>query len=84
MLKGEDSMLDEQVVVSPAPHVNDLLTTEKAMRKVGLALAPAALFSVWNFGFKALLLIVISVGAAMLTEYLIQKLQKKTSDFLHS
>jgi electron transport complex protein RnfD len=78
MLKGEDLMLDEQVVVSPAPHVNDLLTTEKAMRKVGLALAPATLFSVWTFGMKALLLIVLAVGTAVLSEYLIQKLQKKT------
>jgi electron transport complex protein RnfD len=76
-LKGEDSMLDEQVVVSPAPHVNDLLTTENAMRQVGLALAPAALFSIWAFGWRALLLIVLSMGTAVLTEYIIQKLQKK-------
>jgi electron transport complex protein RnfD len=71
-------MLDEQVIVSPAPHVNDLLTTEKAMRMVLTALAPATLFGVWSFGFKAFLLIILSVGAAVLTEYLVQKLQKKS------
>jgi electron transport complex protein RnfD len=70
-------MLDEQMVVSPAPHVSDLLTTEKAMRQVGLALAPATLFSIWAFGWRALLLIVLSTGTAVLTEYLIQKLRKK-------
>jgi electron transport complex protein RnfD len=70
-------MLDEQMVVSPAPHVSDLLTTEKAMRQVGLALAPATLFSIWVFGWRALLLIVLSTGTAVLTEYLIQKLRKK-------
>jgi electron transport complex protein RnfD len=78
LLKEEDSMLDEQVIVSPAPHVNDLLTTEKAMRMVLTALIPATLFSVWTFGFKALLLMILSVGAAVLTEYIIQKLQRKT------
>lgn len=70
-------MLDTQVVVSPAPHVRDVLTTEKAMKRVMLALAPATLFSIWAFGIKALGLILVSMAGAIITEYLIQKAMKK-------
>ena len=70
-------MLDTQVVVSPAPHIKDVITTEKAMKMVMLALLPAALFSVIAFGFKALGLIVCSMVFAVATEYTIQKALKK-------
>ncbi|HEY8464424.1 MAG TPA: RnfABCDGE type electron transport complex subunit D [Bacillota bacterium] len=66
-------MLGPEVVVSPAPHVAAGLTTEKAMKRVLLALAPATLFSVLTFGLKALGLIVVSVTVAVFTEYVIQK-----------
>jgi electron transport complex protein RnfD len=71
-------MLDTQVVISPAPHVNGMLTTEKAMKRVVAALAPAVLFSVFAFGLKALVLIVLSVAAAIATEFVIEKALKKT------
>ncbi|HOJ76816.1 MAG TPA: RnfABCDGE type electron transport complex subunit D [Bacillota bacterium] len=71
-------MMDTQVVVSPAPHITDVLTTEKAMRLVMIALLPATLFSIWNFGFKALVLIIVSMITAIGTEFVIQKLTKKT------
>lgn len=70
-------MLDTQVVVSPAPHIKDVITTEKAMKMVLLALLPATLFSVIAFGFKALGLIVCSMAVAVATEYMIQKALKK-------
>jgi electron transport complex protein RnfD len=71
-------MLDTQVVVSPAPHVGGMLTTEKAMKMVLAALTPAALFSVYSFGYKALVLIVLAMATAMATEFIIQKALKKT------
>lgn len=70
-------MLETQVVVSPTPHIKDALSTEKAMKLVFLALLPATLFSFWNFGFKALSLVLVSIAACILTEYLIQKALKK-------
>lgn len=70
-------MLDTQVVVSPAPHINDVMTTEKAMKRVLLALSPAALFSIWIFGIKALILMVVSIAFAVGTEFVIQKALKK-------
>ncbi len=70
-------MLETQVVVSPAPHIKDELSTEKAMKMVFLALLPATLFSFWNFGFKALLLVLLSIVACILTELIIQTALKK-------
>jgi electron transport complex protein RnfD len=70
-------MLETQVVVSPAPHIRDELSTEKAMKMVFLALMPATLFSFWNFGFKALFLVSISIATCVFTEYLIQIALKK-------
>lgn len=70
-------MLETQVVVSPAPHIKDVISTEKAMKMVFLALMPATLFSFWNFGFKAFTLVLVSIAACVLTEYTIEKALKK-------
>lgn len=70
-------MLETQVVVSPAPHIKDVISTEKAMKMVFLALLPATLFSFWNFRLKAFSLVLISIAACVLTEYIIQKALKK-------
>lgn len=70
-------MLETQVVVSPAPHIKDVISTEKAMKMVFLALLPATLFSFWNFGFKAFSLVLVSIAACVFTEYIIQKALKK-------
>lgn len=70
-------MLDTQVVISPAPHIKDVVTTERAMKMVLLALLPATAFGMLAFGFKALWLIVISVAASIITEYIIEKALKK-------
>lgn len=47
------------------------------MKMVLLALSPAAVFSVINFGFRAVWLILISMAAAIVTEYTIEKALKK-------
>lgn len=70
-------MLETQVVVSPAPHIKDVISTEKAMKMVLMALLPATLFSFWNFGFKALYLVIVSIAACIFTEYFIQKALKR-------
>mgnify|MGYP001248379500 FL=1 len=70
-------MLETQVVVSPAPHIKDVISTEKAMKMVFLALMPATLFSFWNFGLKAFTLVLVSMAACVLTEYIIEKALKK-------
>jgi electron transport complex protein RnfD len=63
-------MLDKQVVVSSSPHVRSDDTTEKIMWQVTLALVPAALVGIYFFGLYALVVISVSVLAAVITEYL--------------
>lgn len=48
------------------------------MQLVTIALLPAAAFGVWNFGLCALAMLVTTTVAAVATEYIYQKLMKKT------
>ena len=49
------------------------------MLTVIFALLPATLFGIYNFGFNALVLIVVTVLSSVLSEYLYQKFMKKKS-----
>jgi electron transport complex protein RnfD len=54
------------------------------MQDVVIALIPASLFGIYNFGFKALLVILTCIATCVLTEYIFEKAMKKpltTSDF---
>ena len=63
--------------VSVSPHVRDKSSTKSIMRDVAIALVPTLGFGVYNFGWKALVLILISavscVGFEALYEYLAKK-----------
>lgn len=70
--------------VSSNPHIRAKDTTAKIMLTVVVALLPATLFGIYNFGLRALLIIAISVATTVLTEYLFEKICKKkntTGDF---
>jgi len=47
------------------------------MCDVLIAMAPAALFGIYQFGFRAFLIIVVCVASAVLTEYIYEKAMKK-------
>ena len=59
--------------ISGSPHVHSTENTRKIMYRVILALVPALLVAIYYFGWYALRLTIVSVGACMLTEWLIQK-----------
>ncbi len=63
--------------VSSNPHVRARMKTENIMLLVLIALLPASAFGVWNFGLDALLVMVVSVGSCVLTEYIYEKLMHK-------
>ena len=52
-----------ELTVSSSPHVHQDVTTRTIMRDVLIALAPAMVFSVVNFGIRALLVTLVSVVA---------------------
>ncbi len=65
--------------ISSNPHTRSKYTTGNIMLTVIFALLPATLFGIYNFGFNALVLIVVTVLSSVLSEYLYQKFMKKKS-----
>lgn len=63
--------------VSSNPHIRSRMTTSNIMLTVVLALLPATCFGVYNFGFDALVLILVTVASTVLTEYIYEKLMHK-------
>ena len=63
--------------VSSSPHVRDKSSTNSIMRDVCIALMPACIFGIYNFGFRALLVLVVAVVTSVLSEYLYEILMHK-------
>jgi len=64
-------------IISPSPHTKFIYTVPVMMFIVLIALVPATIAGVVIFGIKALLLVLVCVLAALLTEFLIVRLMKK-------
>ncbi len=64
-------------IVSVSPHIRSGHKTSTAMRVVILALVPALGFSTYLFGLRALLITIISIGAAVCSEMLLQRMLGK-------
>ena len=62
-----------QFTISGSPHIHGKESTQKIMMRVLLALLPALLVAIYYFGWHALRLTIVTVGACVLTEWLIQK-----------
>jgi electron transport complex, RnfABCDGE type, D subunit len=65
--------------VSSSPHVHGRLTTPKAMRYVTYALLPSALWGVYSFGLSALVVLLVSIGSALLVEYLLGRFSHEST-----
>lgn len=76
--------MNDLMKVSSNPHVRSKSTTSSIMLTVVIALLPAAGFGIYNFGPKALLLILVTVASTVATEFAFEKICKKkvtTGDF---
>ena len=71
--------MKEKMEVSSNPHIRSKDSTDNIMLSVVIALMPATLFGVWNFGWYAALLIVVTVFTAVLSEHIFCKICKKPS-----
>ena len=67
----------EKMIVSSSPHIRSKITTHSIMRDVIIALVPASVASVILFGLKALWMILICVGIAVISEFLFNLITKK-------
>lgn len=70
--------MNENYNVSSSPHIRDKVTSSNIMLMVVISLLPATFFGIWNFRHEnALILIVLTTAAAVLAEYLWEKLMHK-------
>ena len=63
--------------VSSAPHVRAKDTTSRIMLYVIIAMLPTTLFGIFNFGFRALLLILATVASCVASEWVYNKIAHK-------
>lgn len=66
--------MEQTMKISSSPHIRDRETTANIMGQVIVALMPAAIFGVYNFGINALITIFITVVSCMVFEAGYQKL----------
>ena len=71
--------MSERMKVSSNPHIRSKVTTNGIMLAVAVALMPAAGFGIYNFGIRALWVILVTVASTVLTEFLFGLYKKKTS-----
>ncbi len=69
--------MSDLMKVSSNPHIRSKATTGSIMGAVVLALLPAVFFGVYNFGLRALILVLVTVASTVLTEYIYELLMKK-------
>lgn len=69
--------MNELLNVSSNPHVRDNQTTSKIMLDVLIALIPATIFGVYNFGTRALLVILVTVASSIASEAVYDLIMKK-------
>ena len=63
--------------VSSSPHVRSKHTTERIMLYVIIALLPTTLFGIYNFGYRALILILVTIASCVASEWIFNKIVHK-------
>lgn len=69
--------MSELYNVSSSPHVRSKDTTSRIMLYVILALLPTSIFGIYNFGYRALVLILVTIASCVLSELLYNKIVHK-------
>ena len=65
-----------ELTISSSPHAHSPVTTQTIMRDVLIALVPALLGSIYFFGFRALLVTLVSAAACVFFEWAYRKIRK--------
>ncbi len=67
----------ENFNISSSPHIRSKVTSGNIMMWVAIALLPASLFGIYNFGIRALIMLVVTTAVAVISEYVYEKLMHK-------
>ena len=76
--------MSSSIIVSGTPHVRSKESIQSIMRDVVIALIPESVMGIYYFGFKALMLIAVSIVSSLVFEWGYEKILKKpitVSDF---
>jgi electron transport complex protein RnfD len=68
-----------KLIVSPPPHITDSTKTSGIMLDVLIALIPACIMGVIVFGIRALWVILITVSACIVSEYICRKVMRRSN-----
>ena len=68
-----------ELTISSSPHAHSPQTTPTIMRDVLIALIPALIGSVYFFGFRALMVVLVSASASVFFEWAYCRLLKRPS-----
>lgn len=69
--------MEQKFVVSSSPHIKAEESVSSIMLDVITALIPASVAGIYYFGMRALAVIVTSIAACVLSEYIYEKVTKK-------
>ena len=72
-------MSDKKIILSSSPHTFSPVDTPRIMLSVVTALVPAAAYGIYLYGLAALGVILTSITAAVLSEFLFRKLIKAST-----
>ncbi|WP_319417204.1 RnfABCDGE type electron transport complex subunit D [Marispirochaeta aestuarii] len=62
-------MNTDSLIITTSPHIHHRDTTASIMWRVSAALAPAALWGVYQFGLSSLTVLLVSIASCLLFEY---------------
>lgn len=65
--------MENRLFVCSSPHLRDDVTTQRIMLDVIIALLPATAAGILFFGLRSALIIIATIAASVLTEYLMRK-----------
>ncbi len=71
--------MSERMKVSSNPHIRSRVTTNGIMLAVVAALMPATGFGIYNFGMRALTVVLVTIASTVLTEFLFGLYRKRTT-----
>jgi len=73
----ETQMENRKLVVSTSPHIKDKKNTKKVMYIVSILLLLPVIGGVYFFGIYTIIVVLVSIITAILTEFIAKKLRKK-------
>ena len=74
--------MEQTMKISSSPHIRDRESTTNIMGQVLLALMPATLFGIYNFGIRALVIILITVISCVFFEAAFEKLTDRKNTIM--